>query len=61
MHKEMIATTTSGVTSATGVASSWWLWLVDPNSAHVVTMLTVLLIVSQLIWGWAKFLKGKQS
>jgi len=59
MHKEMIATTASGATSATGVASSAWLWLVDPNSAHIVTVLTVALIISQLIWGWRKFIKGE--
>lgn len=58
MHKEMIATTASGATSATGVASSWWLWLVDPNLAHIVTVLTIILILSQLIWGWRKTLRG---
>jgi hypothetical protein len=58
MHKEMIVTTANGATSATGIASSWWLWLVDPNSAHIVTVLTVLLILSQLVWGWSKYFAG---
>lgn len=60
MHKE-ISTATSGVTSLTGVVSSWWLWLIDPNSAHIVTLLTGALIVSQLIWGWRRFFREKQS
>lgn len=55
MHKEIVSTTTNVATSAGGIASSWWLWLIDANSAHFVTFLTVLLIVSQLIWGWRKF------
>jgi hypothetical protein len=59
MHKEIIATATNAATSAAGVTSSWWLWLIDPNSAHVVTVLTVILILSQLIWGWRKFFKER--
>jgi hypothetical protein len=57
MHKEMAAIAASGATSGVGVVSSWWLWLTDPNSAHVVTAMTLILIVSQLIWGWRKFFK----
>lgn len=59
MHKEMTATVASGVTSITGAASSWWLWLTDQTAAHIVTTLTVMLIASQLIWGWRKFFKGE--
>ncbi|MGG1943189.1 hypothetical protein AB1286_33145 [Trinickia sp. NRRL B-1857] len=55
MHKEMVAAATNGTASAVGVTSSWWLWLIDPNSAHIVTLLTVILILSQLVWGWRKF------
>jgi hypothetical protein len=59
MHKEMAATATSGAASAIGAASSWWLWLTDQNAAHVVTVLTVALIASQLFWGWRKFFRGE--
>lgn len=58
MHKETIAMAASGATSAAGVASSWWLWLIGHSGADVVTALTALLIASQLFWGWRKFLKG---
>jgi hypothetical protein len=61
MHKELVTAATNGATSAAGIASSWWLWLVDPHSAHVVTVLTVALILSQLVWGWAKFFGRKPS
>lgn len=59
MHKETIAAGTNGVSSLAGITSSWWLWLTDPNAAHVVTVLTIVLILSQLIWGWRKFLKER--
>jgi hypothetical protein len=60
MHKEIISAATNGASSVGGVGVSWWLWLVDPNSAHIVTVLTVMLIISQLIWGWRKFFGGAQ-
>lgn len=59
MHKEIIAAGTNSAASAVGITSSWWLWLSDPNSAHIVTVLTAALIISQLIWGWRKFFKEK--
>lgn len=59
MNKEAIAASANGVTSAAGITSSWWLWLTDPNSAHVITVLTGILILSQLIWGWRKFFKDR--
>jgi hypothetical protein len=55
MHKEVVAAATNGAASAAGVTSSWWLWLIDPSMAHIVTVLTVILILSQLVWGWRKF------
>lgn len=61
MHKEFISAGTNGAASVAGVASSWWLWLIDPNSAHIVTVLTVILILSQLVWGWRKFFKEQRS
>lgn len=59
MHREIIGASTNGATSLAGITSSWWLWLTDPNSAHFVTILTAVLIVSQLIWGWRKFFKER--
>ncbi|CAG4900881.1 hypothetical protein [Paraburkholderia saeva] len=61
MHKEIVGASTNGAISATGIGSSWWLWVTDPNSAHIVTILTVALIISQLIWGWRKFFKEKRN
>lgn len=61
MHKELVSVTTNAAASTGGVASSWWLWLIDPNSAHVITVLTAILILSQLIWGWRRFFREKQS
>lgn len=61
MNKEAIAAAASGGTTLLGTVNSWWLWLTDPNSAHIVTALTVLLIISQLIWGWKKFFRGEAS
>lgn len=57
MHKEAVVTAASGATSGVGVLSSWWLWITEPNYAHVITALTMILIISQLIWGWRKFFK----
>ncbi|MDR7006094.1 hypothetical protein J2W46_002998 [Paraburkholderia strydomiana] len=59
MHKETIAASANGATSLAGIGSSWWLWLTDPNSAHVVSVLTMILILSQLVWGWRKFFKER--
>ncbi|MFM0020918.1 hypothetical protein [Paraburkholderia azotifigens] len=59
MHKEVISTSANGATSLAGITSSWWLWLTDPNAAHIVTVLTVILLLSQLVWGWRKFFKEK--
>ena len=59
MHKDVLTAGTNLATSASGIASSCWLWLTDPNAAHIVTLLTVILILSQLIWGWRKFFKEK--
>lgn len=60
MHKEMVSAATNLTASTGGIASSWWLWLIDPNSAHIVTILTILLILSQLVWGWRKFFKDSK-
>ncbi|GAB2885942.1 hypothetical protein GCM10027093_21260 [Paraburkholderia jirisanensis] len=59
MHKEIVSTTTNAATSAGGIASSWWLWLTDPSLAHFVTILTAILIASQLFWGWRRFFREK--
>lgn len=59
VNKEIAASAISAGTSVAGIANSWWLWLTNSNAAHVVTMLTILLIVSQLIWGWRRFFKER--
>lgn len=58
MHKEVITSAASGTASAVGVASSWWLWLIDQNAAHIVSALTIALIISQLFWGWRKYFRS---
>ncbi|MDN7558233.1 hypothetical protein [Burkholderia orbicola] len=58
MHKETIASATSGAASGVGITNSVWLWLTADPAAHTITILTVLLIASQLFWGWRKFFKG---
>lgn len=59
MHKEIVAAGMNGATSTASVISSWWLWLIGANSAHLVTVLTIVLILSQLVWGWRKFFKER--
>ncbi len=49
------------IKTSPAVLSTLWLWLSNHDGAWWVSKLTVLYIVSQLIWGWSKFLKGRQS
>lgn len=58
MHKETVSITTSGAISGAGIANSLWLWLIADPASHSLSILTGLLIASQLFWGWRKFLKG---
>lgn len=44
-----------------GLVSTMWLWLSNHDGAWWVSVLTVVYIVSQLIWGWSKFLGRKQA
>ncbi|QBQ99262.1 hypothetical protein [Paraburkholderia pallida] len=58
MNKQTMASTASGVISGAGVINSTWLWFLADPAAHTLSILTALLVISQLFWGWRKFLKG---
>ena len=61
MNKETVAMAASSTASVAGSLNSWWLWVKADPSAHLVTMLTLALIASQLYWGWRKFFRGEQA
>ena len=39
------------------IVGNWWLWLENRELAWWVSMLTILYIISQLFWGWSKYLR----
>ncbi|WP_260430076.1 hypothetical protein [Burkholderia cenocepacia] len=55
MKREIAA---SAATTAPAVVSDVWLWLQNHDAAWWVSILTVIWILSQLYWGWAKFFRG---
>jgi len=58
MNKQAMATAANVATSGAGVLNSAWLWFIADPAAHTLSILTGALVVSQLYWGWMKFLKG---
>lgn len=57
MNRETTAMAASGVASSAGIGNSIWLWMISDPAAHGLTVLTGLLVLSQLFWGWRKFLR----
>lgn len=43
--------------SAPPILADLWLWLSNHELTWFVSGLTILYIVSQLIWGWTKYFK----
>jgi hypothetical protein len=51
----------ASIQTAPPIASTLWLWVVNHDAAWWVSMFTVAYLVSQLVWGWARFLGRKQA
>ncbi|NPT50715.1 hypothetical protein GNZ10_13505 [Ralstonia sp. 3N] len=43
------------------VISDVWLWLINHELAWFVSALTIVWILSQLYWGWRKYLKEQKE
>jgi hypothetical protein len=39
------------------IMGNWWLWLANHELAWWVSLFTVIYIISQLFWGWSKYLR----
>lgn len=61
MSKEAIGVAASSAASGVGTVNSIWLWLIADPAAHSMTILTGILVLSQLYWGWRKFIKESRS
>lgn len=58
MKKEIL----TGAAQATpAVLGDLWLWLTNHELAWFVSALTIVYILSQLFWGWMKYLRGREE
>lgn len=58
MKKEIIVAIAQTVPAVLGDA---WMWVTKHELAWFGTALTIVYILSQLFWGWAKFLRRGQQ
>lgn len=57
MKKEITVAAAQTVPAVLGDA---WLWITNHELAWFVSALTIVYILSQLYWGWVKFIRGRE-
>ena len=58
MKKEI---TVAAAQTVPAVFGDVWLWITNHELAWFVSLLTIVYILSQLFWGWAKYLRRQQE
>jgi hypothetical protein len=58
MKKEVV---TAAAQTTPAIVGDIWLWLANHELAWFVSALTIVWILSQLYWGWRKFLKEQSE
>lgn len=58
MRKEIA---TAAAQTGPAIISDVWLWLMNHELAWFVSALTIVWIISQLYWGWRKYLKEQEE
>lgn len=61
MDRETIASAVKAASTPTGGICTFWLWLSGHDAAWYIAILTGLLLVSQLFWGWSKWFDGARG
>ncbi|GEM_PF-5810032 len=58
MKKEVV---TAAAQTSPAVLGDVWLWITNHELAWFVSLLTIIYILSQLFWGWAKYLRRRDE